>query len=660
MKLLLHNRITARRQEHYESSSPCCPSDSTRKRPIYNKGVSFATLAFVVALSLSGCSQIEDDLSGCPASDASESSYPVSRIVLRITTSGDSSADDGNSTRASGPTGGEPSVYETGTEAEYKVETAIAFLYEDAGSNGINDSANDGAEVTPIVFESMASNEAGSGNIDHTYTSEEQNANLTGTYKTLVVANPPSDWLDTYKNATGLTLNDIRDLRVTTLQNESNDFIMSSSEEGDVTIGGGSSSGTTTIEATVQRVAARVDYMVNGNLSITDENDAYYGGSITIQGAALVNDLNSGSYLLKRVTSSIYDYDDGTTEYPASISFNDITYLGKEVATYADDDVEKNVISGNYVIDPWTVLKTGSIPSGLTYGTTYSGVASSSITYPETTYTQQDPEYWNKLASSIGTSIGSDWYRIGYTMENTTFAPYTSKMYSTGVVFKALFDPSTITATNTFVNSCYSGYEYKSGNTFFKYNNVLYATLEDLMCATLGTDLAKEFLTASDVSNTLTNNSITTWDDLATYIKDMSVDPLGYKDYLTGLCDAGTGNVNFSSITDYLSSTFGYSYDSTNGVKLDQNSYNTYSELLKYNVTTYENGICYYVWWIRHSNDNDDSENGIMEYSIVRNNVYKLQVISVSTLGGAIPTEGLLMTAKVEPWTLLSAEYVNM
>ncbi len=632
MKLLLHNRITARKQGCHDSFSSARLSVGRRKAHIYNKGVSLAAYAFMAALSLSGCSQIEDDLSGCPASDASESSYPVSRIVLRITTSGDSSADDGNSTRASGPTGGEPSVYETGTEAEYKVETAIAFLYEDAGSNGINDSANDGAEVTPIVFESMASNEAGSGNIDHTYTSEEQNANLTGTYKTLVVANPPSAWLDTYKNATGLTLNDIRVLTVDALQNGDGDFIMSSSEEGEVTIGGGSSSGTTTIEATVQRVAARVDYKASGTYTIGTGttniiyNEAYKGAKVTIQGAALINCFKYGSYLFKRVTTSTYGSDD-VPDLP-----NDgITYLGKESVTYENDVAT----SGNYVIDPKTTSKNGTVLGSTCYDNYYSGEADSE---------QKVPSYWSTLignASSSQASVGDGYTRLGYTMENTTFALYTSKMYSTGVVFKALFEPN----SSTLVNSYYTDHTYSSGDTFFKYNDVLYATLEDLMAAMWGKELVSKFLNASGLSDL----GFDTYSELQTYLETTSIDPLGYRDMLIS-------GSSFVSLSSYLSTTFGYSCTS-GAVTIDTS---TYSALLADNVTTYEKGICYYVWWIRHSNDGSDLTNGIMEYSIVRNNVYKLEVSSVSTLGGAIPTEGLYMNVYVEPWALLEEETIDM
>lgn len=54
-------------------------------------------------------------------------------------------------------------------------------------------------------------------------------------------------------------------------------------------------------------------------------------------------------------------------------------------------------------------------------------------------------------------------------------------------------------------------------------------------------------------------------------------------------------------------------------------------------VREFHNGLCYYVWRVRHSNDDNDSAKGIMEYAIVRNNIYRLLVSSIYGLGDEIP-----------------------
>lgn len=52
-----------------------------------------------------------------------------------------------------------------------------------------------------------------------------------------------------------------------------------------------------------------------------------------------------------------------------------------------------------------------------------------------------------------------------------------------------------------------------------------------------------------------------------------------------------------------------------------------------YGVEYYANGNCYYKVLLRHANNNDPVNSGIMEFGIVRNNVYKLSITSVKFLG---------------------------
>ena len=47
----------------------------------------------------------------------------------------------------------------------------------------------------------------------------------------------------------------------------------------------------------------------------------------------------------------------------------------------------------------------------------------------------------------------------------------------------------------------------------------------------------------------------------------------------------------------------------------------------------YENGWCYYIYWIRHADDKNPGDIGPMEYAIVRNNIYQLYITSIGSLG---------------------------
>ena len=71
---------------------------------------------------------------------------------------------------------------------------------------------------------------------------------------------------------------------------------------------------------------------------------------------------------------------------------------------------------------------------------------------------------------------------------------------------------------------------------------------------------------------------------------------------------------------------------------------------------------CYYKYWIRHLDNNNPGEMGVMEFGVVRNNLYRMLITGVSDLGdgGSIidpntPDEGetyLKVVLNVKPWTV--------
>ena len=72
----------------------------------------------------------------------------------------------------------------------------------------------------------------------------------------------------------------------------------------------------------------------------------------------------------------------------------------------------------------------------------------------------------------------------------------------------------------------------------------------------------------------------------------------------------------------------------------------------RYGIYKYTNGICYYTYWIRHADDGDPTKISPMEYAIVRNNIYQLDVNSVSGIGGTEPGEegGLIIRVSLASW----------
>ena len=171
-------------------------------------------------------------------------------------------------------------------------------------------------------------------------------------------------------------------------------------------------------------------------------------------------------------------------------------------------------------------------------------------------------------------------------------------------------------------------------------------------------------------------DALVTWNDVLKWVTNElnSEDPSGYPDFLTAECDKHKDDMDAQLTQDdkarlkwsaYMLSECGYSTTKTNGgtwdVELNQNGKNTRTALRPHGVRTYEDAQCYYTWWVRHGNDNNDETNGVMEYGIVRNNVYKLDVNSVYSIGGDIPgDESLVVNVYVNDWLLLPTEQLPM
>lgn len=554
-----------------------------------------------LALVAVGCSQ--DDVA------AGDGEGGVGELTDSYVTLNFTMAFSGQGTR-SNPMGGETGDgTEAGQDDENEISSAVAFLYQDAA--GVNSSAN--PEVTPVVFSKVTKN-----GDKYSTTPERVTLPNGGDYHIIVVANYGKDWW-----SAPLKLNDVRDHIQKMAWTEETDgeysnFLMSSENDGGgFRLASRPESAPLNIDVDVERMAARIDYQAEGSFPCGDQT-----GSVEILGAAIVNDYNAGSYLLKRVAEQV-----GTQ----------VSYLGDEVA------------GQNYVIDP----KTNGTKTSSDYkaGTYYPDIIDNGNDLA-------DPNVWADYVKK-GTPIavdGKTWNRIGYTMENTT--PTTSDLASTntGVVFKARFSPAT--------NTVKGNYDYSRPATFFSYRGALYASMEDVMKAFYGEEAFNSF--DAEI------NACMTWTDVQTFIDENlnSLDPSGYYGYLTEKVKQG-GQFSPAGLswTKFMSDTYGYTNTVASGGTANVSlvkGYHAREKLRPYGVSTYKDATCYYTWWVKHSNDGDDTTVGPMEYAIVRNNIYKLTVKSVAGLGGDVPggtpEEGgdIVIHVKVKDWTLLREEEIIM
>ena len=546
---------------------------------------------------------------------------------------------DAQGTRAN-PTGGENGDgHEAGQYYENKIEDAVAFLF-----NG-NETANGSATtlVTPVYFSTVTRNPD-----DTYYVTETKQADVeTGEYNLIVVANPGDRWWETISP---LNLHEVRDHIQKTAWKTNADgtyiyFLMSSAAEPTqkLNLENSSADDPATTIVDVERMAARVDYRAEGEFDIADAN--YEDASVTILGATIINDFNAGSYILKRVSKD-----------PTKKTGSDVTYLGIE-ETGADG------LPTNYVIDPWTAEKnsTNADLENTPFTTVDGKPVNAARLYVDGSYLysgSEDPEWWSTRMTA-GTPItdpgddGQVWQRVGYTLENTTAQDQTAKTYNTGLAFQAQFNPG-----NALVG-------YVPEHTFFRYGDRLYTSLTSMMGQlNERTDFATYFNDAVD------NLKSRTWADVTAFCDALSYDPVGLASYFTGLQGDAQGTDAVGTALDNVTwmaflATLGVDERDLTDPQINQGSvtdtrarlYASSNGLLR----TYYKGLCYYIWWLRHSNDDSDVTNGLMEYAVVRNNIYKVEVRRVASIGGDVPDDTEIMAhVYVKDWVLLGKETLPM
>ena len=577
-----------------------------------------ALFCLCLAFAAAGCS-MSDDYDCPPEGGLANSGKTYIRLSFAMPGSG--------STRA---TGGElGNGQEAGQGYENKVSTAVAFLFD--ANVTVNGEAS--TPVTPVYFPSVTGpTEAGGTGIDAVWeTAPVQTTVENGDYNVIVVANPGDNrW---WEQAENQTLGAVRDHIQQEAWTETNgnyiNFLMSSADEPTekLTINNNSENEPAKVTVNVERMAARVDYLAQNEYTCTDP--AYNGATVEITGATIVNRLTAGSYLLKRVADDV----DGAN----------LEYLGDETAT--------NTVATNYVLDPWTKLKTQQNLTGTPFTVNEQNVAAAGL-YDAETYipTRSDnPEDWADYCKAGVDATEDDYLRVGYALENTTGKLETSLNYNTGIVFKAQFHPKRVEG-------------YTDGHTFFTYNGTIYPTLTSMMGQL---NAQKDF--AAYASEEL--KKLTSWEELTNFAQSFVNDPTGYRDYLTKFAtehSSETYNANAKQLTwtYYLNQKLGVEEDAQNGPQINQNNVETRAALYDSSeglLRTYYKGQCYYIWWLRHSNDGDDEKNGVMEYAVVRNNIYKVNVESIYSLGGDIPdNEQLKAMVYVNKWTMLNPEVLPM
>lgn len=577
----------------------------------------YAKIYSIIAVALSAlnaCSLIHDDPDDCQLYTPEGVPYAYVAVAFNMGMN--------TSTRAN-PTGGEDGDGpEVGQSNENQVNDITLFFYEATDDvKGVN-SDPDTSIVARHHFKNGEFTYNGGTNAQ-TNPVEVTDLLVNHSYHVLAVVNGGESF-----GVNVATLGELQQKTVTSIYSQGNgysNFLMASANDENYPLEIYPSNSETYPAHTVidvERVSARVDYRASGN--IVDEPGFYevkladeVVGKAKITGAMLMNvlDAEAPSWLLKRVADS--------WENPV------VEYLGKE-------KTKENGAASNYVID--------AMPS------------KTKDDFVQDTYFKNfgyENLAWESqfIEGSLIDGLAENYNCIGYPKENVN--QQGDKGLTTGVVFRAQYTPN----------------DMEVGHTFFEWDGTVYPSLEAMMEADFPSSWEIIMDDWSDIQ---------TWEDLrANIISKLADDPVGYKAYLREVSGNESGDIDVSTLrwASYLKTKCYYEVQDGKAmvdVGLFPEESGTTRRIFHdiSGLATYKDGICYYTYWIKHANDQNEDNNlvgskdetgGVMEYAIVRNNVYKLNVTSIAGPGGDIPGDrNVNVNVLVEDWQMDSTEDVEL
>ena len=469
---------------------------------------------------------------------------------------------------------------------------------------------------------------------------------------------------------------------------KANDFVMSThqmyqddADGSDLFVSQANSDPSNPAETTVyvERLAARIDMQLADGLVSEDGsylNGQTSGAKVKLAGYQVINQLVGGTYMLKRVSEDVTSVTGALTD-PAT-------------SPYLAD--EKYGASGyNYVLDPWTANKTYTAAEGTTFPETiknayayYTGTDA----FTETIANGSDPldlkgglyenhfeeslnddisftAFMDENSQSIVSTTDGTFTPLLYTGENTMDVEQQKNGFTTGVIFKASYAPTQVSQYDETSGSVkvvnYGESEtgaVKAGSSFFIANyaeegatGTLAADLRTI--AALGFEDGKADNTVVQYIFNEENSSLSpTEDNFRKAVEGMSGGALviAFQEYLQGKLETITDNTFETVKADLTWNAFVTASGSGDIAKIpsdqDLTGTNAVTEsenlMKKYNIAYYagdgEFGVTNYLkYWIKHEPRKENEDMGVMEYAIVRNNVYQLQVSGIKNLGDPLP-----------------------
>lgn len=575
------------------------------------------------------------------------------------------------------PEGGEGNEHAQGTVDENYIKDVNIFLYKTTVQTDKADPDDNLSLNTDIV---------GCGYSDQVTNNEDQEHTGNHTPQATVEINIPKSTKTAYYNiltitnaGKKLTFDNVGQLRdylfiekawedgvprdektVTT------NFVMSThtmSLGGDKSVVGlGPDKNTASVTVYVERLAARIDLRLGkdtqGKYTVAGTDN------VELTAFSVVNQLKAGSYMFKRVTTPELGSD--VEKQPIGAESDGDIYLG--------DEYWNRENKYNYVIDPWTrgkkvdLFKEGSydqVPLASHY--VDNGDAQTGLTPFNNLYINHFNKELNEKATfvtygdlpnaEIGENEGSygdkDYKLIAYTLENTTDWKEQLNGFSTGVIFKGTYTPKNVTTykeesgengSDTYVTGGFyttkvtttqstQDDDVSTGTTT---KTVLYANLKSLLVGSFSEgeqvkEVVKALFGEVETSSDVTKAEVRT---VVNKLQGKFGD--AYKTFV--ISKIGEDGDDDSAVTIAEINYVAF-LDSLEDEDIDITDAEVLAE--KYDIHYYQDGTCYYKYWIRHANNGHNPPNdpnmGIMEYGIVRNNLYKLDVTAIKKLGDPLP-----------------------
>ena len=405
----------------------------------------------------------------------------------------------------------------------------------------------------------------------------------------------------------------------------------------------------------VERLAARVDlaYPTDGMLTIaeTSTSPIKNQGDFYLTGYMLINQWQGQTNMFKQVSPSVNKYTEELAENSSYNATDPKKYLGdekwiwtttkQEPGTYnfvlSKDFWEKKTDATTLAKSEWTTLYKNHFGTNLNDVNLVQSLPASGVLYEENTRT---------------------YYPVAYVRENTLNTKAQVNGYTTGMIFRTQFTPN-----DQFVMNKYDDGSIKTeGLTQTEKNTKKFVFLtaehydgkeaHKLVYRDIRTVAARAFNIPEGDTKGLLKGFMESWasssatlDDIKDAVSKMSEKNLlskRFKDYLNGkLKDANTltdvlkGDLIYTKFIDTQSVAEQAVLNMTDLSNITTDQIGLLAQ--SYGVSFFRDGQSYHKFWIRHDDNLDDYTMGVMEFAIVRNNVYQLYVRGIRGLGDPLP-----------------------